>query len=219
MGNMLLLPALIKEVKKVAKRTWEVVSAATVTLWLDLPEFEVTHFEIEGEVLHLKCEHKEDLAMCPRCETFSTEVHEAKAREVRDLSVWGKRVKLHFDSRRFACACCGKPFTERLASIDRRRRQTRRYEQFVYEQCKVSDRKAVARREHLSESTVREIFVKWAKRETRCSLQRPVRVLGIDEISLKKRHKQYALVLSDLERHCVIAILPNRKKETLLKWL
>jgi transposase len=45
-----------------------------------------------------------------------------------------------------------------------------------------------------------------------------VRILGIDEIALKKRHKQYALVLSDLERHCVIAVLPERSKERLEHW-
>jgi len=46
-----------------------------------------------------------------------------------------------------------------------------------------------------------------------------VRVLGVDEISLRKGHKQYALVLSDLERHRVIAVLPNRRKATFEAWL
>jgi len=43
--------------------------------------------------------------------------------------------------------------------------------------------------------------------------------LGIDEIALKKRHKQFALVLSDLERRCVIAVLPERSKTCLEQWL
>jgi len=46
-----------------------------------------------------------------------------------------------------------------------------------------------------------------------------VGVLGIDEISLKKRHKQFAVVISDLERRCVLAVLPDRTHETLKKWL
>ena len=45
-----------------------------------------------------------------------------------------------------------------------------------------------------------------------------MRVLGVDEISLKKRHTPFALVLSDLERHCVIAVLEDRRKETLERW-
>jgi transposase len=45
------------------------------------------------------------------------------------------------------------------------------------------------------------------------------RVLGIDEISLKKRHRQFALVLTDIERKCILDILPERSKEALEKWL
>lgn len=219
MRTIPLLPAVVKRVQSVAQRTWEAISAATLTQWLELPEFKVTHFEVETDVLHLKCEHQRTMAQCPRCCELSSDLHDQKERQVRDLSLLGKRTLLHFGQRRFWCACCERPFSERLPSIDSRRRQTRRYEQRVYEQCLVSDRKAVARQEHLSESTVREIFVKWAKRATRRMLKRKVRVLGIDEIALKKRHKQYALVLSDLERHCILAILPNRKKDTLLAWL
>jgi len=206
-------------VKQATKRIWEVVSAATLTEVLDLPEFKVSHVDSEDEALHLKCERKGTVAQCPRCCELSTELHQCEDRQVRDLSIGGKRVILHFSNRRFRCSTCERPFTERLPSIDRRRRQTRRYERMIYEQCLISDRKAVARQEQLSESTVKEIFVKWAKRATRGTFERPVRVLGIDEISLKKRHKQYALVLSDLERRCILAVLPNRKKKTLVNWL
>jgi len=45
------------------------------------------------------------------------------------------------------------------------------------------------------------------------------RVLGIDEISLNKRYKQYVLVISDIERKCILAILPDREKKTLVKWI
>jgi len=138
---------------------------------------------------------------------------------VRDLGLFGKRVQLHFAARRFECEQCQRPFTECLASIIRHRRQTQRYEAFVYQCCLQSDRKAVARQEQLSESTVKDIFVKWASKAMQHHKHQQVRVLGIDEMALKKRHKQYVLILSDLERHCILAILPDRKKETLIDWL
>lgn len=71
----------------------------------------------------------------------------------------------------------------------------------------------------MSESTVLDIFKKQAKQTTRQSDGYKLRVLGVDEISLRKGHKQYALVLPDLERRKVIAVLPNRLKETFDKWL
>jgi transposase len=76
----------------------------------------------------------------------------------------------------------------------------------------------VADQEWLDQSTVTDILKRWAKKVAEAQIRPPVRVLGIDEIALKKRHKQFALVLSDLERRCVIAVLDDRRKETLEKW-
>ncbi len=198
---------------------WEKVSVTSLTRLLDLTEFQVSHIEIEDEELYLKCEPRFDIAKCPRCDQMSECVHQRKERRIRDLSILGKRVTLYIEARRFSCDYCHRPFTESLASVDARRRQTRRYEQFIYEQCLHSDRKAIAHREHLSDSTVKDIFIKWAEKATESHAHRGVRVLGIDELALKKRHKQYVLILSDLERHCILAILPNRKKDTLIDWI
>ena len=46
-----------------------------------------------------------------------------------------------------------------------------------------------------------------------------MRILGIDEISLTKGQDSYCLVLSDLEQRCVIAVLTDRRQETLEQWL
>ncbi|MDO8972259.1 MAG: transposase [Saprospiraceae bacterium] len=67
--------------------------------------------------------------------------------------------------------------------------------------------------------TVRSIFGRWAKREEEKQLRAYVCCLGIDEISLRKGHQQFALVLTDLERHCVIAVLPERSQKALEAWL
>ena len=112
---------------------------------------------------------------------------------------------------------CNKPFSEPLTWIDPKRRQTRAFEQYIYE-CMTSKkmtRRGVARAEGLHEATVLGILRKCAQ-ELINKTQRPVRILGVDEIHLGK--KGYALVLSDLERHCVIKILANRLKETLEGW-
>jgi transposase len=138
---------------------------------------------------------------------------------VRDLD-WGAwMVFLHFDSRRFQCRRCKRVFTERLASIDQQRRQTRRFEQAIYARCCASSRNAVARATQLSWDIVDGVFTRQAQKSVGANPPGLVRVLGIDEIALKKRHKQYALVLSDVERRCVIDVLDNREKATLVAWL
>ena len=199
---------------------------------LDLPQFAVLDHRVEqrGEqaILHLHCVHRDGVAVCPCCREVSTAFHDGQERRVRDLDIWGKCTFLHFIRRRFDCEPCGRPFTERLACVDHRRRHTRRFEQHIYRRCLSSSRKAVAQEEWLHEATVKGIFKRWAKHTTRRQAAPRVRVLGIDEIALKKRHKQYALcppakgrralVLSDLERRCVIAVLAERSKERLEQW-
>ncbi len=81
-----------------------------------------------------------------------------------------------------------------------------------------STRKAVAEETWLDQDTVKGIFKRWAKRVVKAQRRQTVQVLGIDEIALKKRHKQFALVISDLERRCVIAVLPGREKDRLERW-
>src|SRR3989304_6768157 len=77
----------------------------------------------------------------------------------------------------------------------------------------------VAEREGLHPETVKGIFQRGAKRAEKQQAYRLVRCLGVDEISLRKGHQQFAMVLSDLERHCVIAILPERTQKAFETWL
>ena len=213
-----------RAVKRVHSLNIEPVKVETLSELLGLPGMKVTQFAIEqqGEeqYLHLFCEHEHDVALCPRCLKVVADGYDYKDRCARHLDIWGMRTLVHFPQRRFECKVCGKPFTENLEWIDPKRRQTKAFEEYIYQRVKnKTPRKQVALQDGLSESTVLDIFKKQAKQATRQSGHCQVRFLGVDEISLRKRHKQYALVLSDLERRRVIAVLPNRLKETFMKWL
>lgn len=183
----------------------------------------VTEYAIEQqegrEVLHIFCHHEHEVAMCPRCGEMSERVHEQDERCIRHLDIWGKATYVHFPGRRFDCQHCGKPFTETLSWIEANRRVSTAYELHVYEQCRDTDQAAVAEREGLHSETVKGIFQRWAKRAEKQQQRAVVRCLGVDEISLRKGHQQFALVLSDLERHCVIAVLPERSQKAFEAWL
>lgn len=228
--NILLLPAFVERAKDAARAVKQgvfvlitPVSDATVTHLLDLEQFTMTSYGIEREekqdILHLYGEIESKVAICPSCHSLSTTVKAYKDRCVRDCDVWGKRTFVHFQTRRFECPECGHRFTEELQAIAWRRRQTIRFERQVYEACLGNSKKRTAETFQLSDTTVNRIFKRWVKKQRQEKRFGLVRVLGIDEISLKKRHKQFAVVISDLERHCVLAVLPNRKHETLKKWL
>ena len=202
---------------------FEGVTAGTLSTLLGLPGMVVTEYALEQqgvrEVLHIFCEHAHEVAVCPQCGQVTDAVHERKARCIRHLDIWGKATFVHFTARRFDCAGCGKPFTEELSWVESQRRESTAYELHVYQQCQHTDQAAVADREALHPETVKAIFQRWAKRAEQQQPRRPVRCLGVDEISLRKGHKQFALVLSDLERHCVIAVLAERSQEAFEHWL
>jgi transposase len=212
-----------RAVKRAAGLTAQPVTTETLSQLLGLPGMTVTRFALEqqgaAEYLHLFCAHQHDVAVCPRCGTARTGGYDHQDRCVRHLAVWGKRTLVHFAQRRFDCAVCGQPFTENLAWLDPKRRQTRAYEAYIYQQVQQTSRKDVASQEGLHEATVLDIFKRAAQQATRQPRQRGVRILGVDEISLRKNHEQYALVLSDLERRCVIEVLPERTKEVFAQWL
>jgi len=220
-------PQVVKDAARATKRvgslTVEKVTETTLSELLGLPGMRVTHFAIERQdetqYLHLFCEHEHDVAICPRCQMVASGGYDHKDRCVRHLDIWEMQTLVHFPQRRFDCEVCGKPFTENLAWIEPKRRQSQAFEVHIYERAKKTPRKHVAQAEGLHESTVLAIFKRQAKKRVKVSPQRLVWALGVDEISLRKGHKQYALVLSDLGRRCVIDVLPNRTKDTFETWL
>ena len=212
-----------KAVKRISLQEFKEIADETLTELLGIPTMVVRRYVIrrEGEhdVLHLWCAHRDEIALCTHCGSLSTEVHQEEHRCIRHLDVWGKKTFLHFLSRRFKCDHCGRTFAEELPFVDSHRRQSMAFEIYVYQACLAGTRKAVAVSEGLSHSTVKEIFNRLAVLRKGATIVDKTRVLGIDEISLKKRHKQFVLVISDISRKCILAVLPDREKKTLENWI
>lgn len=227
---MKLLPYIIpfvkdaaRSVKRICQADFKEVVDETLTELLGIATLAVKMYAIrregEHEVLHLWCAHREEIALCTHCGALSTAVHQEEHRCIRHLDVWGKKTFLHFISRRFQCEHCGRTFAEELPFVDTQRRQSTGFEKHIYQSCLGGTCKAVAVREGLSHSSTRKIFNRWAALKEKSSVIGRTRVLGIDEISIKKRHRQFALVISDIGRKCILAVLPDREKKTLEGWI
>jgi len=192
-----------------------------LTKILDLPDMIVTG--LEGDTLHQRlivfCKHAFDVAICPTCQILSTQIHDYSPRCVRDLDWAEKTCHLEFEARRFYCQRCACPFREELPWLPRCSRLTQRYREFVFAQCQQSTIQAVHQKQRLGYKTVERLYYTLAKQQAQQIQPGLVRKLGIDEFAIKKGHESFALALSDLEAGRVIAVLPDRKKETLLAYL
>jgi transposase len=188
---------------------------------LGLPEFRVTRLEYDDHLEHILvlCAALDDVALCPRCGTSSFHVHERTERVVRDLAWAGKPCYLVIPARRFTCWRCRKPFTETLQAIARLARSTRRYERYLFEQCRGTTIQAVRRQERLGDKAVEGVYYRLAARAQVEATPPETHRLGIDEIAVKKGHGQYALILTDLDCGRVITVLPDRSKDSLEAYL
>jgi transposase len=170
-----------------------------------------------GEIVWL-CEVKHAVAVCPECQEVSSQIHDRHIRVKRDLPVFGLHSYLEYEHRRFWCHRCAKPFTEQLQDIPVGGRYSGRYETYIYRQYKENSIAEIQRREGLGYKAAEGIFYRQAEAALQNHQLGLVTRLGIDEISLKKRYKQFILVISDLARNCVIAVLEERHKEHLEAW-
>ena len=188
---------------------------------LGFPDLQVEHHHFDQDgTLFIEVRPIFPVAVCPDCKTISESLHDYdERRQVRDCSVWGAPCYLVWRPRRFDCARCGKPFTELTSAAEPNRRFTRRYEQYIFRLCRGSDLSRVATLEGLSYDEVEGIYLRLGEAEL-ASQQLPLfRILGIDEIALKKGHGNFVLVLSAPEQSRVLAVLEDRSQAPLEKWL
>ncbi len=191
---------------------------------LGISELRVVNYEVrrDSDVVFY-CEVRAAWAPCPACKTKSSEVYDdSRQHTVRDAPVLGKRCSLEFSIRRFWCEVCQKSFTESLGFIKtvgvtvRRKnsRRTVRYEAYVYELCRQNTISHVAHLEGLGYSLVKRIYYETTKSKLKLRTTDPLRVLGIDEISQKKGHKDKLGVLYNIEAGIVWDVFPGRPKGT-----
>ena len=93
---------------------------------------------------------------CPNCSKYISQVHQTRSVLVRDLSIFGQVVYLKVPRRQFYCSTCKKSPTEPLLWVNRKQRQTNRYQEYIYKKM------CVAGEPRRSEDAVQDIFHKVA---------------------------------------------------------
>lgn len=118
---------------------------------------------------------------------------------MRDLSCGEHDLYLELLVRRVACRRCGKVKRERLTWLADNPFYTKRFAFFVGRRCRVSTIKDVAKELHLHWGSVKELEKQYMREQWRRVGTPGPKVIGIDEISLRKGHT-YRIVVSDLLR-------------------
>jgi len=90
---------------------------------------------------------------------------------------------------------------------------TNRYEHYIYRLCREKTVSFVSQFECLGYDATEGIYYRQGSKKL--TTQEDIEILGIDEISIQKGHKDYVLVISDIGNKRVLEVLKDRHKESL----
>lgn len=199
---------------------------ASVTIDIDLPEgVTITSYQRLGDAHGFEVDWSwPQRWCCQRCRHEEDARWEltGKARVLRDLDVGGQASFWTYPAAFHRCERCHHrqdlipPFKRKEASY------TYRFEQHVVRLMIGSNEAEVARRLGISAETVARIVQQQVSADKTVAADRVITALGMDEISLKKRHKLYVTILTDLtrpEQPEVLAVMPGRDEAAATKCL
>ena len=186
--------------------------------WLGLKAHWVRRVREEGDRLVAEIEPRE--GRLPRCGCCGRPVDRTKGhtprRQWRDLKIRHLALVIAYTPRRVVCPQCGVR-VEKVPWASRWSRVTRSLGRAVAELARRTDLSTVARHFGINWKTVAHVLhqaVTWglARRRTK-----PLRMIGIDEVSRKKGHRYLTLVY-DLARGELVWVGKDRTKETLTRF-
>jgi transposase len=109
------------------------------------------------------------------------------------------RIQLDFEVRRVECRSCGKVKRERLEFLADNPFYTKRFAYYVGRRCRSTTIKDIAEELKLDWHAVKELDKQYMAAQLAKAGRPGPKVIGIDEISIRKRHT-YRIVVSDLIR-------------------
>jgi len=193
-----------------------------------------TNFQIslnipDVEILKIEKNKTEDLIITVKSTKCSTPCHkcgkEAKKSNgygetiiLQHLPIFGQQVYIRIKLARYQCEDCDdKPTTtEQTSWFNRRSKFTKAYEEYLMRSLINSTISYVSRKERVSYEDVEGVLNRQREKQIDWSNLDRINVLGLDEISLKKGHKDFVVIVSARINGIIkiLAILSDRKKET-----
>jgi transposase len=133
------------------------------------------------------------------CGHTHTSFYDKKVRRIRDLSCGDARIYLEVEIRRVFCHRCKKVKQEKIPWLSDNPFYTKRFGFYVGRRCRESTITDVAKELHLNWKTVKSLEKEYMREQLKRAGTPGPKVIGIDEISIRKGHT-YRIVVSDLLR-------------------
>lgn len=152
--------------------------------------------------------------VCHCCGNKAAWVHSWTERRVRDLNLAATAVWIRCRYRKLFCAHCHRISVEDLELFHPYLRVTSRLALYIYQLCRLMTVTDVARHLGLNWKTVKDIDKYYLEREYGQPNLDGLRVLAVDEISIRKGHRYLTVVLDYLSGR-VVFVGKKRRAKTL----
>ncbi len=156
--------------------------------------------------------------ICHGCGQRASGVHSWTRRKVRDLNLATARLWITCQYRKIFCAHCQGIHIEDLELFHPYLRVTTRLARYIYQLCQLMTVSDVARHLGLNWKTVKAIDKSYLERDYGQPDLSGLRILAVDEISVRKGHRYLTVVLDYLSGR-VVFVGKDRKAKTLEQFI
>jgi len=196
------------------------MSALSIAHYFPFPRIRILRQRVSGDAAKAYVEavpNKRFRPVCHICGKRANRVHSQERRWVRDLDFGPARVWIRCQYRKIICSHCRKTRLEELGLFDPYLRVTKRLARYVFELSKIMTVREVSRHLGLDWKTVKAIDHKFLEREYGQTNYQGLRILAVDEVSIRKGHR-YLTVVLDYESGRVVWVGKDRKSRTLRRF-
>jgi transposase len=202
------------------------MSKAQVTVPLDIPDIRVLQTEMNtaGELIITI----ESMKVGSKCRKCGREIRKPHGRDewvvVRHLPVFGRPTYLRYRPKRYQCMDCeGHPTTtQRVEWQETGSPHSMAYDDHILLQLVNTTVEDVSIKERLGYDSVLGVLERRVSAGVDWSQYSEIGVLGMDEIALKKGHRDFVVIVTARligGRVVILGVLPDRHKDTVVDFL
>jgi transposase len=198
---------------------------ANIEIPLDLPDIRILKTEMGQREIVITVESTREWAICARCGNEIREFHSyGRQLRLRHLPILGRPVIIEIRPKRFRCPTCDHhpTTTQKLDWYNERSLHTVAYDQWLLLQLIGSTISDVARKEGTTYDAVLGAVDRQIAGEVSWEQIEQLEILGLDEVALKKGHRDFIVLLTTRQAEGqvkLLGLLPDRKLETVEQFL
>lgn len=154
-------------------------------------------------------------AICSGCGETKQRIHDVKPVRVwRHTDCWNVPTLVRAASRRVRCRHCGVRI-EQVPWARARSRFTHQFEAEVLRRARDCSISGVCRQLGLHWTSVMRLIERWVEESAARQFRKPLRIIGVDEVSYGRGKRKYLTIVWDHARARVIWIGQGRERDTL----